>query len=354
MKNYLRLFPVFILVGIFTMPSVFADANSEANKCYLDAYNLYKLGKLDESLVLLEKVTTLNPNHPEAHFGRGSIYFRQEKFQKAVEAFTKVTEIKPNYVEAYQRLWLAYKKLGMSEKAEQELLKYRKLIEERMQSMTGGSPQVVKPTSPAQKEPAKEQEKKPAEPAETKQVARPAPEKITPSETTKSPELRVTESRPAEKEPVAEVAKTEVKKQPEPVAVVPVRPQKEAPPQPVVVMPPEPPPVVPETRPLRPESPLVELKYKPHLDTDYTAKYKKSYKGGDPTLKGFIRKLKSTASFLIKNPFRRSDGATEKSYFARLVKGAVYYVVVIQIWLCVAAALCIYFSKPRSSDKGNA
>lgn len=350
MKNYLRLFPIFIFVGIFTMSSVFADANSEANKFYLDAYNLYKLGKLDESLVLLEKVITLNPNHPEAHFGMGSIYFRQEKFQKAVEAFTKVTEIKPNYVEAYQRLWLAYKKLGMSEKAEQELLKYRKLIEDRMQSMSGGSPQVVKPTAPAQKEPAKEKEEKPAEPAETKQVARPAPEKITPSGTTKSPESHVTESKPAEKEPVAEVAKTEVKKQPEPVAVVPVKPQKKEAQSPSVVVPP----VVPETRPLRPESPSVELKYKPHLDTESAAKYKKSYKGDDPTLKGFIRKLKSTASFLIKNPFRRSDGATEKSYFAKLVKGAVYYVVVIQIWLCVAAALCIYFSKPRSNDKGNA
>lgn len=77
----------------------------------MDAYNLYKLGKLDQSLEMLRKVIELNPDHAEAHFGMGSIYFRQNMFDDAVKEFTKVTRIKPEYVEAYQRLWLAYKKI---------------------------------------------------------------------------------------------------------------------------------------------------------------------------------------------------------------------------------------------------
>ncbi|MCF6148346.1 MAG: tetratricopeptide repeat protein [Candidatus Kuenenia sp.] len=337
------------------MHSVFADANSEANKFYLDAYNMYKQGKLEESLELLEKVISLNPNHPEAHFGRGSIYFRQENFQKAVEEFTKVTEIKPNYVEAYQRLWLAYKKLGMSEKAEQELLKYRKLIEERMQSMSGSAPRVVKPTSPPKNELGEKQEEKPPEPVETRQVEL-EPEKSVPSETTTSPEVHVAESKPSEKvaveakkEAVPEEVKPEVKKQPEPVAVVPVEPPKKEVRSPI--LPPEPPPVALETRSSKPTSPLLERKYQPHLDTGYSSKYKKVYKGDDPTFQGFMQKLKSTASFLTKNPFKRSDGTPVRSLFAKLVKGFAYYVIVIQIWLCVAAVICIYFSKSKNNKK---
>ncbi|MBM4055730.1 MAG: tetratricopeptide repeat protein [Planctomycetes bacterium] len=370
MKNYLRLFPLFILLSIFNVHFVFADANSDANKFYLDAYNMYKLGKLDESLELLEKVTSLNPNHPEAYFGKGSIYFRQEKFQKAIDEFTKVTEIKPNYVEAYQRLWLAYKKIGMSDKAEQELLKYRKLIEDRMQSMTGSGPQVVKPTSPPKKKHVQKQEQEavkeeqPVPPKEAK-VTQAEPEKAAATvEKTTSPEVRVAESKPpqevvakaeketAEKKPVTEVAKVEEKKQPEAVAVAPVAPPKSKVQSPI--LPQEPPPVVLETRPSRSQSPLVEMQYKPHLDTRYDgSKYKKVYKGDDPTFKGFMRKLKSAASFLTKNPFKRSDGTPVKSYFARLMKGFAYYVMLIQIWLCVAAAICIYFSKSNNNKKVN-
>ena len=139
-KKNLVAFFIFILVGILHMPILFADRDDEANKLYLDAYNLYKLGKIDQSLEMLKKVIEITPDHAEAHFGMGSIYFRQNMFDDAVKEFTKVTRIKPEYVEAYQRLWLAYKKLGMNDKAEEELLKYKKLIEERMQTMGGGSP----------------------------------------------------------------------------------------------------------------------------------------------------------------------------------------------------------------------
>ena len=147
------------------MQVLFADRDDEANKSYLDAYNMYKLGKMDQSLEMLKKVVELSPDHAEAHFGMGSIYFRQNMFDDAVKEFTKVTKIKPEYVEAYQRLWLAYKKLGMNDKAEEELSKYKKLIEERMQSMGGGSPQVAKPVSPP---PQREERVEASKPEETK------------------------------------------------------------------------------------------------------------------------------------------------------------------------------------------
>src|SRR3989339_914232 len=195
MKKYLVVFIIFSLVSMLHMQVLFADRDDEANKSYLDAYNLYKLGKMDQSLEMLKKVVEVSPDHAEAHFGMGSIYFRQNMFDDAVKEFTKVTKIKPEYVEAYQRLWLEYKKLGMNDRGEEELLKYKKLIEERMQSMGGGSPQVAKPVSPP---PEKEERVEESKPPETK-VESYRPPETRPPETT-VPETRVAESRPSEVE----------------------------------------------------------------------------------------------------------------------------------------------------------
>jgi len=90
------LISIFILSGFFNTRQLLADRDEDANKTYLDAYNMYKLGKLEQSLELLKKVIELNPDHAEAHFGMGSIYFRQNMFDDAVKEFTKVTKIKIN------------------------------------------------------------------------------------------------------------------------------------------------------------------------------------------------------------------------------------------------------------------
>ncbi|MFN3532175.1 MAG: tetratricopeptide repeat protein, partial [Candidatus Brocadia sp.] len=117
-----------------------------------DAYNLYRMGKMDQSLELLKKVIAIDPEHAEAHFGMGSIYFRQNMFDDAVREFTEVTRIKPEYALAYERLWLAYKKLGMNDKAEESLQAYRKIMLERMEALSGRPPQVVKPVTPPTEE----------------------------------------------------------------------------------------------------------------------------------------------------------------------------------------------------------
>src|SRR4030067_344706 len=191
-KNLFFIFLTVVITGLLQAQLLFAAEDEQPNKLYLEAYNQYKLGKLEQSLEVLKKVVAITPDHAEVHFGMGSIYFRQNMFDDAVKEFTKVTKIKPEYVEAYQRLWLAYKKLGMNDRAEEELLKYKKLIEERMQSMGGGSPQVAKPVSPP---PQKEERLEESTPPETK-VEPYRPTETTPPETT-VPETRDTESKPS-------------------------------------------------------------------------------------------------------------------------------------------------------------
>ncbi len=335
MKKYsLAYLSVFILIGIFFMQPLFAQRDDEANKYYLDAYNLYKLGKLDQSLEMLRKVIEINPDHAEAHFGLGSIYFRQNMFDDAVKEFTKVTRIKPEYVEAYQRLWLAYKKLGMNDKAEEELQKYKKLIEERMQSMVGGSPQVVKPVSPPQRE---EPEEKP-KPAESRPAEAKPPETTSPDTGT-----GVTESKPPEEETPA--------RRPMVVKPAPPPPEETRPPsgsKPSVAEPGTPP-VLETTKQLEKrytEPPKATTEEKPVTGTEYKSPYIKVDKR-DPAYKHLFKPFKKMGSTLFKSPFKKSTEKWKKSYVGKLVKGFLYYIVTIQIWLCIVAFLGIYFFKTK-------
>ncbi len=324
MKKYLVVFIIFSLVSMLHIQVLFADRDDEANKCYLDAYNLYKLGKMDQSLEMLKKVVEVSPDHAEAHFGMGSIYFRQNMFDDAVKEFTKVTKIKPEYVEAYQRLWLAYKKLGMNDRAEEELLKYKKLIEERMQSMGGGSPQVAKPVAPP---PQREERVEASKPEETK-VEPYRPPETRPPETT-VPETRVAESRPPVVKPV-------VPPQEE------YRPPVVAPVPPVIVRPVEP-------RQVEPPQPPQEMKSATKLE-EYRSPYIKVDKK-DPAYKNLFKPFKKMGSTLFQSPQKKSVTVTklQKTYFGKLIKGFLYYIIIVQIWLGIVASFCIYFLKPKGN-----
>jgi tetratricopeptide (TPR) repeat protein len=330
MKKYLVVFVIFSLVSMLHLQILFAERDDEANKCYLDAYNLYKLGKMDQSLEMLKKVVEVSPDHAEAHFGMGSIYFRQNMFDDAVKEFTKVTKIKPEYVEAYQRLWLAYKKLGMNDRAEEELLKYKKLIEERMQSMGGGSPQVAKPVSPP---PQREERVEASKPEETK-VEPYRPPETRPPETT-VPETKVAESRPPEVE-----TQTERSAVVKPV----VPPQEESRPS---VVAPVPPSVV--ARPVEPLKLPQEMKSATKLE-EYKSPYIKVDKK-DPAYKNLFKPFKKMGSTLFQSPQKKSVTVTklQKTYFGKLIKGFLYYIIIVQIWLGIVASFCIYFLKPKGN-----
>ncbi|MDN3514110.1 MAG: tetratricopeptide repeat protein [Candidatus Brocadia sp.] len=338
MKKYLFVFlTIFILSGMLSLQPIFAAGEDEANKYYLDAYNLYKLGKLDESLEMLKKVVAINPDHAEAHFGLGSVYFRQNMFDDAVKEFTKVTRIKPEYVEAYQRLWLAYKKLGMNDKAEEELQKYKKIIEERMQSMSGGSPQVVKPVAPPpQKE---EQAEKPrpeeSQPPETK-VESSRPAETRPPETVLQ-DTRAEETKPSETETQAERSVVVKPESPPPEEARPLAQEQRY--SPLATMPSE-------KRLLETYKPSVEEKPPAKVETEYKSPYIKVDKK-DPKYKHLFKPFKKIGSALFHNPFKKTTEEWKKSYVGKLVKGFLYYIVTIQIWLCIVTFLGIYFFKSK-------
>ncbi len=282
---------------------------------YLDAYNLYRMGKLDQSMELLKKVIEIDPDHAEAHFGMGSIYFRQNMLDDAVREFSRVARIKPEYAQAYERLWLAYKKLGMNDKADEALQNYRKIILERTQSMAGETPQVVKPTTP----PSQQEKSGVAE--------------------SKPPETKVAESRPLKTEPKAE----------KPFVVKPVIPRQE---EPVRLSVNAPRPSLSETRSI--EKNPGEPSGQPSV-TEPAVKTDTENKPSDvktvqvnPESRNLLKPPRETGSVLFKNSFTRIMEKLEKMYIGKLLKGFIYYIVGVQIWLGIVTSLFIYFHKTKS------
>jgi tetratricopeptide (TPR) repeat protein len=326
MRKQVAIFlPIFILTGILHTQILFANRDEDANKYYLDAYNLYKLGKMDESLEALNKVLEINPDHAEAHFGIGSIYFRQNLLKEAVEAFTRVTRIKPEYIEAHQRLWLVYKKLGMNDKAEEELLKYKKHTEKRMQAMGGGTPQqVTKPATPPSSPSSRGVENKASKPEEST-VGTPGETKVaeTRPETGAKPEesgsLVVEPSKPH----LVQQARRPV--QPGRPAVKPVRPAV------------EPPRTLSETR-------LTAADVEP--DADPSSPYIKVDRK-NPAHKHLFKPFRKVNSVLLQNPFKKIAEKWNKSYAGKFFQGLVYYIVGVQVWLGIVATLCVYFRKVK-------
>lgn len=336
-KAYFVIFvSVFVLFGAFHTPTLFAEREDEANKNYLDAYNLYKSGKMEQSLEMLKKVVELNPDHAEAHFGMGSIYFRQNMFDDAVKEFTKVTRLKPEYVEAYQRLWLAYKKLGMNDKAEEELQKYKKLIEERMQTMGGGSPQVAKPVAP----PPKEEPSEKSKPEESKQPEAKA-------DASRTGEARpvdtiVLEKKPAESRPPATETKTE-----KPAVTKPVVPTQEDDTRPPAVSIHRPGEELKQAvkSPFTPHAKPIEIKIKPESVATQSPYIKVDKK--DPAYKSLFQPFKKVGVGIFQNPFTKKDGKGPKTYAGKLIKGLLSYIFLVQIWLCIVASLCVYFVRTK-------
>ena len=70
------------------------------------------VGMIDQAVIALNKVLTLNPNHFEAYSNLGVALFKQGKFDEAIDAYKKAILLKPDYAMAYSNLGNALKDIG--------------------------------------------------------------------------------------------------------------------------------------------------------------------------------------------------------------------------------------------------
>ncbi len=315
MKKYHIPFLALIVANLTYMQILFADRYDEVNKYYLDAYNLYRVGKTEQSLELLKKVIEIDPNHAEAYFGMGSIYFRQNMLNEAVREFNNVIRIKPEYAQAYERLWLAYRKLGMNNEAEEALQNYRQAITARMQAVTGEIPQAAKPvTQPSEEKPKAGEPQSQENRVVTKQEENKADQSTA---TTNTPKAH--ESQPQKTK--IEAYREKIAKQSATTTETKISKSK---------------PLTKETQKSEPSivKPAVSQKEKPQ---------KQEIKGSEPS----AQPSKVKSGILFKNPFKKYLEILNKSYIGKIVKSFLYYIAIVQIWLCVVTSVFIYFLKIR-------
>jgi tetratricopeptide (TPR) repeat protein len=88
------------------------------------AESLLALGQLDESGKLYQAVVDSNPEIAEAHFGLGRVLTAKGDAAASVAPLRRACELGPRFGAAHYALALAYRDLGESEKAKQQLALY--------------------------------------------------------------------------------------------------------------------------------------------------------------------------------------------------------------------------------------
>lgn len=97
-----------------------------ANEKHEEAYNLAKLGKLDEALVLFEQAMKLSPNNPDIFGDRGVLFIHKKDKNASLSDFNKAIALQPDYSFRYSARAYANDFFGDTEAA---LKDYEKAIE---------------------------------------------------------------------------------------------------------------------------------------------------------------------------------------------------------------------------------
>lgn len=71
-----------------------------------------KLNLLEEALHLIEHVLHQRPNCAELYYLQGQIFYKQQQWGRAINAFNRVLEIDPNHPDAQSQIDMANSILG--------------------------------------------------------------------------------------------------------------------------------------------------------------------------------------------------------------------------------------------------
>ncbi|GAB2635591.1 hypothetical protein GCM10027035_31310 [Emticicia sediminis] len=81
------------------------------------------LGRSQEAVVDLENVLRLNPQHYEANFNLGGLYFDAKNYDKAASFYQKAVEVNPKSDNGFYRLAETYQQMSMKDAAVQNCQK---------------------------------------------------------------------------------------------------------------------------------------------------------------------------------------------------------------------------------------
>ncbi len=127
MKKYLILQVLFVSLFLSHHASLSYAAKGSFSEYYNQGIEFYKQGKYDQAGENFKKALELKPNDAYALYSLGNTHYCKSSYDEAVKTYSKAIEINPDYAKAHYSLSLAYSKLGMTKKAEEEKKIFRKL-----------------------------------------------------------------------------------------------------------------------------------------------------------------------------------------------------------------------------------
>ncbi|MFH1537424.1 MAG: tetratricopeptide repeat protein [bacterium] len=112
-----------VTVALFAFVLLSGCSKVDVDAMIEEAISAVSGGDLDGGMELFKKVLEVEPDHPRAHCGIGTIYREKGDYAKAIENYKKALELDPDYVICTHLLGFAYLKTEEYEKAEKFLLK---------------------------------------------------------------------------------------------------------------------------------------------------------------------------------------------------------------------------------------
>jgi tetratricopeptide (TPR) repeat protein len=106
---------------------VSSDNADSAKQWLYQGNDYYNNTSFEEALNCYEKAIVLVNNSPTLWYYKGDALYQLRKYADAVQAYKKATDLAPNFVEAWNNLALSYKKLGLTEEANNAFAEKKKL-----------------------------------------------------------------------------------------------------------------------------------------------------------------------------------------------------------------------------------
>lgn len=91
-------------------------AEAEAQRLLAEGQGHFELGEFDQAAACFEQAVEYDEFLAPAYHALASVYERQKKIYKAIEAFEKAAELEPNNFIVFKNLSLIYEKLGFKRK----------------------------------------------------------------------------------------------------------------------------------------------------------------------------------------------------------------------------------------------
>jgi tetratricopeptide (TPR) repeat protein len=102
-----------------------AQSPNHAASLYGAAMSLIQLGELPCALAMLEQLCNTHPQSAEAHYNRGALLGKMERYDEELAAYRQAIALKPRFVRAYVNLGVALRDLRRFDEA---LLQFKKAL----------------------------------------------------------------------------------------------------------------------------------------------------------------------------------------------------------------------------------